>query len=276
MAGVGAARNAEQVAAWDGEEGAYWAANHEIFEAVLDRYQPAFDRAAAIEPHHHVLDVGCGTGAGARAAAAAASRGRVLGVDLSTRMIEVARRLATQPNIAFERADAQIHPFGECYDVLISQTGAMFFDDPDAAFANLRRGLRPGGRMALLTWQRPEHQEWLREFSLALTGLEPPEPAAGVPGPFSLSDPDHVTALLDHAGFSDIRITGLRESTTYGRTVEQAHRFLAGFFGRMLDGQEPDRRAAALDALRATITAHRTEDGIRFDSATWLITAARP
>ncbi|MEV0354941.1 class I SAM-dependent methyltransferase [Nocardia sp. NPDC050697] len=270
--------NAAQTAAWDGDEGAFWADNHHLFEAVLDRYQPAFDRAAAIEPHHRVLDIGCGTGGYTRVAAAAAHRGHVLGVDLSSRMVDVARRLAAREGlrtIEFERADAQLHPFDSDYDVLVSQTGAMFFDDPDAAFANLLSSLRPGGRLVLLTWNRPEHQEWLNAFTLALTGRTPPEPAPGAPGPFSLSDPVHTTALLARTGFAEIDCTDLRESTVYGRTVDQAHAFLSGLLGWMLTGQEPDRRAAALDALRATLAAHETDDGIRFGSAAWLVTATR-
>ncbi|MFC8043356.1 class I SAM-dependent methyltransferase [Nocardia sp. NPDC057353] len=154
--------NAAQAAAWDGAEGAFWAANHHLFEAVLDRYQPAFERAAAIEPHHRVLDIGCGTGGYSRTAAAAAHGGHVLGIDLSSRMIDVARDLAARAglrNIAFERADAQIHPFDTDHNVLVSQTGAMFFDDQDAAFTNLHHALRPGGRMVLLTWNHPEHQQ---------------------------------------------------------------------------------------------------------------------
>ncbi|MFC8525796.1 class I SAM-dependent methyltransferase [Nocardia sp. NPDC057227] len=270
--------NHAQTAAWDGAEGAYWAANHDIFEAVLERYQPAFDRAAAIRPQHRVLDIGCGTGASTRAAATIAHRGHATGVDLSSRMIDVARGLAAREglrNISFERADAQLHPFEPGHDVVISQTGAMFFDDPEAAFANLARSLRPAGRMILLTWQSADQQEWLDAFTLALTGRTPPQPPAGAPGPFSLSDPARVTALLERASFTAVELTAVRETTTYGRTVEQAHTFLRGLLGWMLADQEPARRAASLDALRATLATHATADGVRFESAAWLITATR-
>lgn len=279
MAAPNTVPNHAQVAAWDGEEGAYWAANHEIFEAVLERYQPAFARAAAIEPRHRVLDIGCGTGASTRAAAEAAHRGHALGVDLSSRMIEVARRLAERqglPNVSFQRADAQLHRCDPGYDVLISQTGAMFFDDPDAAFTNLRHALRPGGRLVLLTWQPAEHQEWLSAFTLALTGRTPPQPPPGAPGPFSLSDRGRVTALLERTGFADVELTALRETTTYGRTVEQAHAFLLGLLGWMIADRDPAGRASALAALRTALAEHATADGVRFGSAAWLVTATRP
>ncbi|MFD3705398.1 class I SAM-dependent methyltransferase [Nocardia sp. NPDC058658] len=273
------ATNTDQAHAWDGDEGAHWATHSEIVEESLARYRPAFLRAAAIEPTYRVLDIGCGTGATTRAAAEVAHAGSVFGVDLSARMIEVARGLARQAgltNVAFDRADAQVHPFEtEAYDVVISQTGAMFFGRPETAFANLRRSLTPGGRLVLLTWQPPDRQEWIGAFSQALTGRTPPVPASDVPGPFSLSDPDHVRKLLHGAGFDHVELTSSTETTTYGRTVEEAHTFLLGLLGWMVEGQEPAQRAYSIAALRDTLAAHQTDDGVRFGSATWLVTATR-
>jgi SAM-dependent methyltransferase len=273
------ATNHDQERAWDGLEGAYWAAHHERFEASLARYQPAFLAAAAIRPTDRVLDVGCGTGVSTRDAARAAHAGRALGVDLSSRMIDVARRLAARDGLAnasFERADAQVHPFADAaFDVVVSRTGAMFFGQPETAFANLRRSLVPGGRLVLLTWQPPSRQEWLDAFSRALTGRTPPAPDPARPGPFSLSDPDRVRALLRTAGFADVALTPLVETTTYGRTVEEAQEFLTGLFGWMLEEQDERRRAESVGALRGVLESHRTADGIRFGSAAWLVTARR-
>jgi SAM-dependent methyltransferase len=265
------ATNRDQERAWDGREGSYWAAHHERFEASLARYQPAFLAAAAIRPPDRVLDVGCGTGVSTRAAARAAHAGHALGVDLSSRMIDVARRLAARgglTNVSFERADAQVHPFGAAaFDVVISRTGAMFFGRPESAFANLRRSLTAGGRLVLLTWQSPSRQEWVDAFSQALTGRTPPTPDPGQPGPFSLSDPDRVSALLRAAGFIDVALAPLAEPTTYGRTVEEAHDFVTGLLGWMLEGQDQRRRAESARALRDVLASHQTADGIRFGSA---------
>lgn len=102
-----------------------------------------------------MLDVGCGNGQTTRDAARAAFDGSAVGVDLSSRMVEFARRLAAAERIAnatFHQADAQIHPFVEgSFDVAISRTGVMFFGDPPAAFANIACPLRPGGRLVLMT-----------------------------------------------------------------------------------------------------------------------------
>ena len=273
------ATNRDQEQAWDGAEGAYWAAHHERFEATLARYQPAFLQAAAIRPTDRVLDIGCGTGVSTRAAARAAAAGHALGVDLSSQMIDVARRLAEEAgltNATFGRADAQVHPFGtEVFDVVISRTGAMFFGRPDVAFANLQRCLTPSGRLVLLTWQAPDRQEWVSTFSHALTGRTPPAPDPDNPGPFSLSDPDRVRALLHGAGFADVDLRSVSEPTTYGETLEEAHQFVLGLLGWMLDGQDQRRRADSVDALRRTLATHQTADGVRFRSAAWLITARR-
>lgn len=271
--------NLDQEQAWDGAEGAYWAAQHERFEASLARYQPAFLTAAAIRSTDHVLDIGCGTGVSTRAAARTAHEGQALGVDLSSQMIDVARRLAAQAGLAnalFERADAQNHPFESgAFDVVISRTGAMFFGRPESAFANLRRSLTSRGRLVLLTWQSPDRQEWLSAFSRALTGRTPPAPVLDRPGPFSLSDPDHVRTLLHGAGFTDVAFTSLVEPTIYGRTVEEAHTFLLGLLGGMLQDHDQQRRREAVEAFRSTLAAHQTADGIQFGSATWLVTARR-
>src|ERR1041384_4662982 len=164
--------NAEQVAAWDGDEGAYWADHAQHFDRSVARYHaPLFD-AAAIGSGERVLDIGCGTGQTTRDAAICATDGSALGVDLSARMIDLARRLAAQQgiaNVTFEQADAQIYPFtAESFDVAISRTGTMFFGDPAAAFSNIARAVRPEGRLAMLVWQGPEPNEWIRVLSQAL------------------------------------------------------------------------------------------------------------
>jgi ubiquinone/menaquinone biosynthesis C-methylase UbiE len=99
----------------------------------------------------------------------AAGPGHAVGVDLSARMIELARgRAAGQDigNVSFEQADAQICPFAAgSFDVVISRTGTMFFGDPAAAFANIGRALRPGGRLVMLVWQGPGPNEWISELA---------------------------------------------------------------------------------------------------------------
>lgn len=272
--------NRSQAEAWDGPEGGYWAIHHDAFEQSLAAYHGAFHAAAGIGATDRVLDVGCATGVTTRAAARAATRGNVTGVDLSTEMLAVGGRLAAEAgldNITFLRADAQVHAFPPAsFDVAVSLTGAMFFGDPHAAFTRLLESLRPGGRLVLLTWRSVELQEWAQCFSEALTGSRPPVPPPGAPGPFSLSDEDRVRNLLESAGFRDVRLTPHDEPTVYGRTVDEAHDLLLGLLGWMVRHQDAEQRQASSGALRRVLADHLDDHGVRFRSATWLITATRP
>ena len=187
--------NAGQARAWDGDEGTYWAEHAQRFDRAVAAYHGTFMAACGIARGERVLDIGCGTGQTTRDAAGAARPGQALGVDLSARMIELARRLAAGQaigNVSFEQADAQIHPFpAGSFDVAISRTGTMFFGDPAAAFTNVGRALRLGGGLVILAWQGPGPNEWVRELSGALaarrvtpggaTGQDPPRSAGPRP-----------------------------------------------------------------------------------------------
>jgi SAM-dependent methyltransferase len=271
--------NVEQLRAWDGDQGAFWADRADRFNEGVAAYRDQFFAAAAIEPTATVLDIGCGSGQTTRDAARRATDGSALGVDLSARMIELARRLAEREGLAnadFVQADAQIHPFPkEHFDIAISRHGAMFFGDPPAAFANIARALRPGGRLVLLTWQPLDRNEWLTAFRTAFAaGRALPTPPK-TPNPASLSDPDLVRDLLTSAGFTDVRLQALFEPMYFGRDVDDACQFISGQFGWMLNGLDDDTRARALDSLRASMADHQTERGVLYDSAAWLVQARR-
>src|SRR5207247_1448904 len=138
-------------------------------------------------------------------AARAAPAGSALGVDLSDPMLDYARRVAESErltNCTFLQADAQIHPFEPAsFDVAICRTSAMFFADHVAALANIGRALRSGGRLVLLTWQPLAGNEWLEKIATALAAGRPPQVPAPGAGPFALSDPDRIRALLGAAHF---------------------------------------------------------------------------
>lgn len=281
MPNAGAVRvhpsNVEQARAWDGDAGAYWAAHPDEFEHTLARYNPHLIAAGGIGPSARVVDVGCGTGDTSRAAARLAAD--VLGLELSSRMVEVARRRAAEAglaNVRFVQADAQVHPFDDdSIDLFMSRTGTMFFGDPVAAFANFARALRPGGRLAMLVWQEFARNEWIRAIMGAVgAGRDVPSAPPQGPGPFSMSDPDHVRRTLTRAGFDHVVIDGVAEPMCFGPTPEDAYRLVVGLTAWMLDGLDEPARVRALHNLRTTIDARFTPgDGVLFGSACWLVTA---
>ncbi|WP_409464586.1 class I SAM-dependent methyltransferase [Amycolatopsis sp. GA6-003] len=273
--------NADQFRSWDGGSGAFWTERAERFDQGMAGYHGELVKAAGIQRDSAVLDIGCGSGQLTRDAARIAADGSALGVDLSSAQLDLARALAEKDGLAnatFVQADAQVHDFGEsCFDVAVSRHGTMFFGDRQAAFANIARAIRPGGRFVQLTWQALDRNEGISTFrTIAAGGRELPPPPAEAPTPFSLSDPDRVRQLLHEAGFVDVELTGLTLPMYYGRDVDDAFDFIASHFAAAFAQLDDESRARALDALKADIAEHLTDEGVRYGAAHWLIRATRP
>ena len=273
------APNRAQAEAWNGPEAANWARLSSRPVEDADLVAPLL-RAMAIEAHERVLDVGCGTGAMTRRAAALAARGHALGVDLSALMVEQARTEAAdegRTNVAFEVGDAQVHPFPpERFDVVVSHFGAMFFDDPAAAFANLASAVRPGGRLGLVVPRAMARCAWYVEPLRPLLGA-PPTPDTAPSRMFSLADPERVRGLLTIAGFTAPHVRPLDAALWFGADVEAA---IDGFAGAGPVRAVRDRRPEVTDeqvrdALRPVMERFLGRDGVRIPGAHWLVTARR-
>jgi len=247
------------------------------YDAELRRHNEVLRRACGIRFRDHVLDIGCGT---TRQAAHTARAGSALGVDVSASAIERARELARAQqlrNVAFEVADAQLRRFPqERFDVAISRFGTMFFGDPAAAFANIRRALRPAGRLVMMVWQAQERNEWEVVIGKSLGGPQAPAAvAAGGPDPFSLADPPAVTQILAAAGFAGVTFTDVSEPVYYGPDVAAALDWVRGFTStsQALQRLAPAAAERAVQRLREALAAHLSHDGVWFNSRAWIITA---
>lgn len=274
--------NVDMAAAWDGDEGDEWTENAERYDATDRWIWARFEAVVDIAEADQVLDIGCGTGKSTRSAARRASSGSALGIDLSSRMLDHARRQSEEEGLTntwYVQGDAQVHAFEpEAFDIAISSFGTMFFADPVAAFINIGRALRRHGRVAFLAWQRFENNEWLTEvFRAVAAGRELPAPEPGTPGPFGLADPDVVMQVLHDAGFADERITPVTEPVWLGADEEDAWSFVSnmGIVRGLTDGLEPQAKQEAFAKLRTTMAAHETDEGVLFDSAAWLIATRR-
>ena len=275
--------NVEEAEDWDGAAGDHWTEHEARYNAGVRRHGRRLLAAARPAAADRVLDIGCGTGESTRDAARLAAAGRALGVDLSARMIARARERARAEGLAnatFEQGDAQVYPFeAQGFDVALSRFGAMFFADPVAAFRNIGRALRPGGRLALLAWQELGKNEWLAALREALAlGRPLPDPRAGEPGAFGLADAAAARRVLAAAGFAAIGLEDVREPVYLGADGEDAFGYVRalGPTRGLLEGLDAGDRARALEQLRATLAAHETGEGVLLDSRAWLITARRP
>lgn len=274
--------NVEMAAAWDGEDGADWTENADRYDATGVAIWQRFLAADLIQAEDRVLDIGCGTGHSTRDAARLASSGFALGVDLSSRMLALARERSAADgltNTQFVQADAQVHPFEpEAYDIAISSFGVMFFADPDAAFGNIGRALGPGGRIALLAWRELRENDWLLALREALAaGRDLPSPPSGAPGPFGLADADAATGCLAGAGFHEVVFTPIDEPIFLGKDAEDAFAFVRtmGIFRGLTNGLDDAARADTVAKVRAMLTDHQTADGVLLGSGAWLITASK-
>lgn len=276
--------NREMVELWNGPASEAWVVAPERYDGMLEHLGRLALDAAALQPGDRVLDVGCGSGQlSVQAAEQVAPDGRVLGVDVSSPLVALARqRAAGNDRVRFLECDAQeadVAP--EAHDVVISRFGVMFFDDPVTAFANLRAATAPGGRLAFVCWQSALANEWVMTALGALVphvGV-PQLPAAGAPGPFAFGDADHLRSVLAQSGWTDVAVDGVETTLLVGGpgTLDDAMAFYEqdAFGRRMLAGAEPEQREAGLAALRDAAAARMTDEGLRLGAAVWVVTARR-
>jgi SAM-dependent methyltransferase len=279
------ADNAAQAEYWNANAGQKWTDHQEHQDQVL---RPVSDRliaAAKPKPGERVIDVGCGCGATAiQFAERVGPAGAVLGLDVSAPMLARARERAPQDlPITLALADATVHDVTpHAADLLVSRFGVMFFADPAKSFANLRTGLKPGGRLVFACWREPKHNPWLivplREAGKHVPPL--PETNPEDPGPFSFASEARVRRILGDAGFADIDLEpqDLELDIAVGRGLDTAVRaaMTIGPTSRILDGHSEPVRAAAAADIRKAFAAHARSESVPLGAAIWIVKATNP
>ncbi|MER8579521.1 class I SAM-dependent methyltransferase [Mesorhizobium sp. M1423] len=277
-----------QVAGWNGQSGERWVAYQARLDAMMAVFGQAAIEAAAPATGERVLDVGCGAGASSLDLAARVGvGGHVLGVDISEPLIGRARALAPQDTPAlFQVADASSTELPQgAFDILFSRFGVMFFDDPTAAFAHMRRALKPGARVAFVCWRGMAENDWVRLPMGAMKGILPPmTPPGPEAGPFSFGDQGRVARILTVAGFTDVAIAPFDASIPFGKgetrdaALDDAVKMTleVGPLARSLADQPDDIRARASAAVRAVFAGCPGERSVMINGAAWIVTARNP
>ncbi|MDX8348796.1 methyltransferase domain-containing protein [Cognatiyoonia sp. IB215446] len=221
------ADNSDQQAFWSTSAGKNWIAHQNAMDALLAPVLDLVLDRAALQPGETVLDIGCGAGTSTtKAADRVGSSGSALGLDISN--VLLAHAQAQYGNrVTFVLADAQTYPFHDAaFDIVISRFGVMFFADSIAAFRNLGKALRPGGRMVFAAWGPAPHNPWFMIPARAAAAQlgQMPKTDRSLPGPFAFEDQERVIDILTKAGLTDIRAeTCLIDLTPQGNALDAAH-----------------------------------------------------
>ncbi len=271
---------------WVATIGKEWVAHVAATDAALGPFGEEARIRLALKPGEHVLDLGCGAGASTLSLSRdVGPAGRVTAVDVSPDLVRLARaRTSGVDNVDLIEADAARHDFGEQqFEALFSRFGCMFFEAPEAAWANIRRALKPDARVSLVAWRSLDENDWARvPLQAAQEVLGEPYPQlSGAPGPFRWADPKVFEPVLEGAGFREVVREKFEKTVPYGtgekgetpldRAVEMMMRI--GPMARRLNGEDEATRAKVAKKLRRLLKPFEEDDAVHMTGRAWLITA---
>ena len=279
---LGHALNADQIAYWNGPTGQRWTDRQAVQDVLLAPVSQILIGKVAAKAGNRIVDIGCGCGATSIALAGrVAPDGFVLGVDISAPMLARARQLAPKGlPLDFALADATVYPFDPgSFDLLVSRFGVMFFAEPVASFANLRKALRPLARVTFACWREPKENPWMMAPLQAVYRHVPRLPQVGPedPGPFAFASEERVNRILRESGYADIGMEACNISLdmAIGHGLEAAvdAALEIGPSARALDGHPPEVRAAARRSVRELLTPYARGQTVPLAGSIWIVTA---
>jgi SAM-dependent methyltransferase len=274
--------NEKQIEYWNEVAGPKWVRLGDAMERRLDAINRLLIARAAPQPGETVLDIGCGTGSTALPVAdRVGAAGQVTGIDVSAPMLAAARqRLAGHSNVTLLQADAQTEALAGGFDLALSRFGVMFFTEPAIAFANIRRALKPGGRLCFACWAPlPDNPHWLIPLEIAERHLGPGKPRhPRAPGPLAFADAAYVEEILASAGFSRIAARPEPVPVLDGSLDDAAEiACIMGPAGALLDEKSADAgmRATIRREVRNAFAPYDTQTPLQLPAAVFIVTARR-
>jgi SAM-dependent methyltransferase len=265
---------------WNGHAGAQWVQRMPVLDAMLaPMTAPAMDKLD-LQRGMRVLDIGCGAGTttmilGQRVG----HEGAAVGVDISSPLVNLANRrigqAASNARVYDLDASAADVP-GAPFDAAFSRFGVMFFEQPEAALAHLRKQVKPGGKLAFVCWRGIEENPWNRIPLEAVRGMlkeVPPPPDPNAPGPMAFANPDHTRGLLEAADWRDIAMEKWDGPVPLGKDARETATFMGAMaVSRLVEAQGLDPNEAVTRIAEA-LAPLRTPTGLEAPAACWIVTA---
>jgi len=279
-----ASSNAREVQYWNSAHTRLWADEHEAIDRLFAGLtQVALDHAAP-KLGERVIDIGCGSGTTVlELAARVGPSGYVVGADVSKPSVEKARQRIAAASIhqaEIMLCDVSTHVFpANSFDLVFSRFGVMFFSDPAATFANIRKAMKSDGRLALAVFRTPQENKWATAAVAAVRHLLPPMTPSGPeePGQFSWADAARVRRILESAGFQDISLTPHDPAMALagrGGSAEAAS-FMSrvGPVARATSDASEKQKKEVRAALEAYFKSQEGPQGVVLQGAIWVVTA---
>ncbi|RKF50858.1 class I SAM-dependent methyltransferase [Paraburkholderia fungorum] len=271
-----------QAALWNGSSGRAWVAAQQVLDQMFKPFEDLLVDDIGAEPGLRVLDVGCGTGSTTLAAARRlGARGQCIGADISAPMIAAARARAERvgSTASFICADAQTYAFEPAsFDRIMSRLGVMFFDDPLAAFTNLRRAASDDAELRCIVWRSAADNPFMTIAERAAAPLLPDLPARqpGAPGQFAFADPRKVSSILEQSGWTGIDVQPLDVDCTLPENELIGYFTRLGPVGSVLQNADEQTRAQVIETVRAAFEPYVHGAEVRYTAACWMVGARAP
>lgn len=269
----------EQVALWNGPAGRAWADERAILDRMFKPFEELLVAAVPAGSGGRVLDVGCGTGATTLALAGRLGpAGHCVGIDLSEPMIAIARLRAQRDGASaqFLLGDAETYAFEPAgFDRIVSRFGVMFFDDPVAAFANLKRAAKADAELRVAVWRSPAENPFMTTAERTAAPLLPAAPARrpDAPGQFALADPDLVRRILEGSGWRDVEIDPVDLDCSFPEASLVPFLSRLGPLGLFLSTADQPTRARIVETVRPAFESYVRGGEVRFTAACWTVGA---
>jgi len=278
--------NSDQIAEWNGALGQRWVAMQREIDRIVVPFGDAALKIAAPQPGERVIDIGCGCGdTSLDIARIVGKAGAVLGIDVSTPMLEVARSraaLADCAHLVFREGDAAEADLPANTDLLFSRFGVMFFSQPTRALRHLRGSLRAGGRCVFVCWRAPRDNAWAMvplSAARAAMGVTPAPADPNAPGPFAFADEQRLRAILSGAGFGAVDVQRFDAALSLGATPRSAAEAAVqiGPVSRFVREVGVEHLPIIVEAVERALSPLAATDGhVSLIGSTWIVSVTNP